>query len=239
MKLLIVNADDFGYGRAINRGIVQAHRAGIVTSASLMVNTPATEEAVDLATTLPRLSLGLHVNFTNEAQRLIPFEDPDTTRWEMRRQFDRFVDLTGRLPTHLDAHQHVHRTNECREIFRSLAAEHGLPLRDEAPVTYKGGFYGQWEYGVSDPSKVSFEALSGILSHEIGDGIYELGVHPGYRDPDVHYVYDGDREQELRALTDPRVPVLLAQLDIRLINYHALSEMTEMASPGAECASQG
>jgi predicted glycoside hydrolase/deacetylase ChbG (UPF0249 family) len=101
MKLLIVNADDFGYGRAINRGIVQAHRAGIVTSASLMVNTPATEEAVELATTLPRLSLGLHVNFTNEAQRLVPFEDPDTARWEMRRQFDRFVDLTGRLPTHL------------------------------------------------------------------------------------------------------------------------------------------
>jgi predicted glycoside hydrolase/deacetylase ChbG (UPF0249 family) len=226
MKYLIVNADDFGYGTEINRGIVEAHRVGVVTSASLMVNTPGTEEAVGLASDSPALSLGLHVNFTNEAERLVAFEDTNVARAELHRQFDRFQELTGRLPTHVDAHQHVHRSPGCRELFRELAARHGLPLREEPPVTYKGGFYGQWEYGISDPSKVSFEALAQILSHEVEEGIYELGVHPGYRDPRVRYVYDADREHELRTLTDPRVRERLDRLGIRLINYDDLSSVS-------------
>lgn len=230
MKYLIVNADDFGYGAAINRGIVQAHRAGVVTSASLMVNTPGTDEAVGLATEMPALSLGLHVNFTNEADRLVAFEDSAVAHAELYQQFDRFAELTGRLPTHIDAHQHVHRSPGCLELFRELATRHGLPLREEPPVTYKGGFYGQWEYGISDPSKVSFDALAGILRHEIEHGIYELGVHPGYHDPRMPYVYDRDREHELAALTDPRVRDLLESLDIRLTNYAELSTMRESLS---------
>lgn len=229
MKYLIVNADDFGYGAAINRGIVQAHRNGIVTSASLMVNTPGTEEAVALAAELPELSLGLHVNFTNEADRLVPFEDGSVARSELERQFERFAELTGRLPTHIDAHQHVHRSPGCLEHFRDLARRYGLPLREEPPVTYKGGFYGQWEYGISDPSKISLDALSGILRHEVGEGVYELGVHPGYRDPHVPYVYDKDREHELATLTDRRVRDLLAALDIELVNYLDLPKITQNA----------
>jgi predicted glycoside hydrolase/deacetylase ChbG (UPF0249 family) len=79
---------------------------------------------------------------------------------------------------------------------------------------------------------VSFQALAGILTNEVDDGVYELGVHPGYQDPDVRYVYGGDREHELRALTDPCLRELLAALDIRLVNYHAL-ELTRTISPPA------
>ncbi len=53
MKHLIVNADDFGYSRGINRGIVEAHERGIVTSTTMMVNAPATGEAVELRAPLP------------------------------------------------------------------------------------------------------------------------------------------------------------------------------------------
>ena len=74
MKFLIINADDFGYGCGVNRAVALLHDQGVVTSAGLMVNTPGTVEAVALASTRPRLSLGLHVNFTNEAQRLVEFE---------------------------------------------------------------------------------------------------------------------------------------------------------------------
>ena len=49
MRYVIVNADDFGSSEGINRGIIEAHETGIVTSASLMVNAPATEAAVELA----------------------------------------------------------------------------------------------------------------------------------------------------------------------------------------------
>jgi len=79
MKFLIINADDFGYGAGVNRAIVLLHDQGVVTSAALMVNTPGTAEAVALASTRPRLALGLHVNFTNEAERrfLERLEDPE------------------------------------------------------------------------------------------------------------------------------------------------------------------
>lgn len=222
MKFLIINADDFGYGRGVNRAIVELHDRGVVTSASLMVNTPGTAEAVALAATRSGLSLGLHVNFTNEAQRLVEFDDPAICRDELRRQFDRFVELIGRLPTHLDSHQHVHRRPRCQVSFLELAEEHRLPLRDRAPVTFKGGFYAQWEYGVSQPGKVSFDALTGIVSTELHRGIYELSVHPGYHDATVEYVYHRDREWELATLSDPRVPTLLEEHGVELISYHRL-----------------
>jgi predicted glycoside hydrolase/deacetylase ChbG (UPF0249 family) len=218
-----VNADDFGYGAAVNKGIVEAVDRGVVTSASLMVNTPGVDEALGLAAERPHLSLGIHVNFTNEAQRLVEFDDPEICRGELRRQFDLFVRLTGRIPTHIDSHQHVHRREACRASFRELAAEHGIPLREQPPVTFKGGFYAQWEYGVSDASKVSFEAVERILRTEVGDGLYELAVHPGYFDPSVEYVYHKDREAELATLCDSRVRDLLAEEGIQLISYLDLS----------------
>lgn len=222
MKFLIVNADDFGYGAAVNRGIVDAHDRGVVTSAGLMVNAPGAEEAARLAAQRPRLSLGLHVNFTNEAERLVEFDDSEVCRVELRRQFDRFVELTGVLPSHLDSHQHVHRRRACLPSFRDLALEHGLPLRDQPPVTFKGGFYGQWDYGVSQPERVSFEALERILRHELHGGIYELACHPAYFDAQVGYVYHQEREHELATLCDPRLQDLLQELELRLISYHEL-----------------
>lgn len=224
MKYLIVNADDFGYGAAVNRGIVEAIDHGVVTSVGLMVNTPGTADAVALARARPHVSVGLHVNFTNEAQRLVEFDDPPVCRAALRDQFDRFCDLLGRKPSHLDSHQHVHRRRPCQPSFAELAAEHGLPLRDQAPVTFKGGFYAQWEYGVSDPGRVSYEALEKILAHELSRGIYELACHPGRFDPEVHYVYHRDREEELRTLTDPRTRALVQKLGLRPISYLQLAE---------------
>src|SRR5260370_35383027 len=60
-RSLIVNADDFGRSSSINRAIVRAHQEGILTTASLMVNEPASSEAVALARENPRLGVGLHL----------------------------------------------------------------------------------------------------------------------------------------------------------------------------------
>jgi hopanoid biosynthesis associated protein HpnK len=58
---LIVNADDFGFTAGVNRAIVEAHTRGIVTSSTLMANGRAFDDAVGLAKTVPRLSVGCHV----------------------------------------------------------------------------------------------------------------------------------------------------------------------------------
>ena len=222
IKYLIVNADDFGYGHGINRGIAEAHERGIVTSATLVVNGRAVDDAVRIARDHPGLSVGLHVNFTDEAQRLVEFDDPLTCRTELRRQFDLFCDKLGRLPTHLDSHQHVHRERRRRPFFRELAREHGVPMRDSSLVVFKGGFYAQWEYGVTDASKVSYEALTKILGNELTGGFYELACHPGYFDPRLEMVYHKDRELELATLCDPRLRPFLHEHQIELIGYAQL-----------------
>ena len=219
MKVLIVNADDFGYSHGINRGVLEAHDRGVLTSASLMVNTAASLEAVRMARDAPRVSIGLHANFTNESEQLIDTEDPHACRDELERQFDWFVERTGRLPTHLDSHQHVHRSPRPLEVFRAFAEQHRIPLRDFGPVLYVGGFYAQWELGVSDPAHVSLEALSAILRNEVPEGVTELGCHPGYRDPSFRSIYDEDRERELATLCDPRVREVLCEERIDLISY--------------------
>ena len=60
-RRLIVNADDMGRTSSINQAILQAHRDGILTSASLMVNEPACDEAVAIARATPSLGIGLHL----------------------------------------------------------------------------------------------------------------------------------------------------------------------------------
>src|SRR5512145_1189303 len=224
MRYAIFNADDFGYSGGITRGIADAHRRGVVTSTSAVVNGPAIGEAVEIARDMPRLAIGLHVNFTNEAERLVPFEDEKVALAELRRQFDRFVELFGRLPTHIDSHQHVHRFRHLKDMFRSLATEHGLHLRDEPPVVYKGGFYGQWEYGVFDPEKVSVAALERILRTELFPGFFEFCVHPGYVDPTFSAVYHKEREAEFATLTAPRIRDILDEERIRLISYADLPQ---------------
>jgi hopanoid biosynthesis associated protein HpnK len=61
VRRLIVNADDFGFTAGVNRAIVEAHTRGIVTSSTLMANGRAFEDAVRMARSVPRLSVGCHV----------------------------------------------------------------------------------------------------------------------------------------------------------------------------------
>src|SRR5947209_19016921 len=64
-KNLIVNADDLGWTAGVNRGIAEAHRRGIVTSASLLANGSSFDEAVALAQTTPALGVGVHLNLSD------------------------------------------------------------------------------------------------------------------------------------------------------------------------------
>jgi predicted glycoside hydrolase/deacetylase ChbG (UPF0249 family) len=238
-RYVIFNADDFGYGDGINRGIVEAHERGVVTSATLVVNGRATSEAVRLARAHPALAVGLHVNFTNEAERLIELEDGDACRTELRGQYARFCDLMGHKPTHLDSHQHVHRHHMRRRLFEELADEEGLPLRDRPPVVFKGGFYAQWTYGVPEPDRVSFQALERILRHEIVEGIYEMSCHPGYYDRALEAVYHHEREHELRTLLEPRLRPLLEELGIALISYREVPRAVQAERPRTREARAG
>jgi len=72
MRYLIVNGDDFGASPAINRGIMEAHLHGILTSTSLLVKTEWAEEAAALSNAAPDLSVGLHVDMRSELREPAP-----------------------------------------------------------------------------------------------------------------------------------------------------------------------
>jgi hopanoid biosynthesis associated protein HpnK len=76
IRRLIVNADDFGRSHSINAAVIRAHREGILTSASLMVNEIAFDEAVKLAKENPNLGVGLHLTLLHGHSVLAPEKIP-------------------------------------------------------------------------------------------------------------------------------------------------------------------
>jgi predicted glycoside hydrolase/deacetylase ChbG (UPF0249 family) len=229
-KICIINGDDFGASSGVNRGIIEAHRDGILTSASLMINMPGAEEAAELSAANPDLSVGLHVNFTNEGDPVIDVADIDAARAELDRQYQLFLDRMGRPPTHIDSHHNVHRWPDLAPLFLELAERHGLLLREHSPVRYFSTFYGQWD-GESHPEHISPERLVSVLETEISPGFTELACHPGYVTDEFRSGYAVEREIELSSLCSTMVKQRIAELSIELVNYsQARGMLGSMAS---------
>jgi predicted glycoside hydrolase/deacetylase ChbG (UPF0249 family) len=216
---LIVNADDFGQSRGINRGIVECHRRGILTSTSLMVTGRALDEAVELSKANPRLAVGLHFDVWGEDEREFDTHDLAATHDELRRQLDRFARVMGRPPTHVDSHRHAHREEHLFPHFLEWTAHLNVPVRGDGRVNFVGGFYAQWEWKVTDLTYVSVPFLQRMLRDEVPPGVTEFSCHPGYITDDYHGVYLHEREAEIRTLTDPALAETVAAERIRLVSY--------------------
>jgi predicted glycoside hydrolase/deacetylase ChbG (UPF0249 family) len=227
-RLLIVNADDFGLSPGVNAGVARTHEDGILTSASLMVRRPAAPAAADYARATPSLGLGLHVDLGEWAREdggwrpvyeVVPLDDGPEVIWsETRAQLARFRELTGRDPTHLDSHQHVHNWEGVTGIFRRLAGELGVPLRHQlGGVRYCGDLYGHDEHGVPIPEAISFDAFTAII-RGLKPGTTELACHPGLG-ADTGSPYDREREQEVEVLCDPRVAEALDRAGVALRSF--------------------
>jgi predicted glycoside hydrolase/deacetylase ChbG (UPF0249 family) len=208
MKWLIVTADDFGMSGGINRGIVEAHRGGIVTSASLLVNWPASEEAAALGGECPTLSLGLHVELDRE--------DGECGPTEFERQLTRFLALVGAAPTHVDSHHDLHHDPRVLPHLLAWARRAGVPVRGHSGVRHVPKFYGQWG-GDTHLEQINVEGLLRLLDSEVREGITELTCHPGYVESGLPSSYATEREVELRTLCDDRVRQAIRKEGIRLI----------------------
>ena len=226
-KYLIVNADDFGQSSGVNRGIINAYRCGIVTSASLMVRWPAATEASAYAREHPSLSLGLHVDLGEKVFRtgewvplygVVPLQDTTAIRDEISRQLDVFYHLMGHGPSHLDSHQHVHLREPVRTILIEVAQRLGIPLRHcSAEIGYRGSFYGQTAEGVPLPNVISVDGLIHILE-TLPAGCTELGCHPAEH-CDLDTMYCRERLKERRVLCDPQVRAAITAMGIELCSF--------------------
>jgi predicted glycoside hydrolase/deacetylase ChbG (UPF0249 family) len=229
-KYLIVNADDFGQSLGINRGIIEAHENGIVTSASLMTRWPSAETAALYARARPQLSVGLHLDLGEWAYRdgnwlpvysVVSLDRTDAVKQEIKSQLACFRRLLDRDPTHIDSHQHVHLREPTRFALAEIVRELPIPLRHLTPgVHYCGNFYGQTEEGRPLPDFISVAALVKILK-ALPEGITELGCHPGDAD-DLDTVYQSERSQELKVLCDPQIRAAIKTMGIELCSFDTL-----------------
>ncbi|MGH7531581.1 MAG: carbohydrate deacetylase [Gemmatimonadales bacterium] len=227
MRWLIVNGDDLGASRGINRGILEAHQDGILTSASLLVDRPSSEEAAAHARCSPGLSLGLHLELDPN--------QPEGLRDQLAAQLERFFQLAGAAPTHVDSHHDTHRDPSVLARVLAWAEQVGFPLRGYSPVRHVGRFYGRWG-GRSHPEQIGVEGFLRLLDAEVGEGATELSCHPGYaQPPGVRSTYTAEREVELRTLCDARVRRGVDERQIRLIGFRDLPQVAgQAAAAGGE-----
>ena len=227
-RYLIVNADDFGRTAGLNRGIIESHERGIVTSATLMVHYPAAAEAGDYARAHPDFSVGLHFDLYEweydrqsgwiSVYERVDHEDPAAIRTELDRQLALFERLAGQPPSHLDSHQHAHLSEPARAVVLETAERHRLSVRNSTPgIGYCGDFYGQTGRGEPYPDGISIEQLVRTIE-ALPEGWTELSCHPGYAG-DMKTIYAAEREQELRTLCSPEVVRAIAAAGVQLCSF--------------------
>jgi hopanoid biosynthesis associated protein HpnK len=152
MKTLIINGDDFGISSSTNQAVLRAHREGILTSASLMVNGAAFEEAVALARAHLTLSVGIHLVLVHGKSTLPPKEIPDLVnergefsrnpvaagmayffspslkaqiRKELEAQIKKFLS-TGLSLAHLNGHINIHVHPTVLGVLMELGERYGV-----------------------------------------------------------------------------------------------------------------
>jgi len=246
VKLLIVNADDFGLTAGVSRGILEAHRGGIVTSTTLLVNReidPALLEALNSS----GLGVGLHLNltlgapvsnpkrvpslvdgegkFVRDAREAAARAKAEEARIELGAQIDAFRRITGRFPTHLDSHHHVGSHEPIQELLFDFAKAIKVPVRSQDDRVRRAARRLKLRtpdhfFGESGPEP--YWSAERVLEHlrALPEGVSEFMTHPGYFDDDLAYSrYGKQREVELHGLTDPAVREAVRACGIRLCHF--------------------
>ena len=222
MTKLIINSDDFGYSRAVNYAVIDAHQDGILTSASLLTNTSSFDHAIELAKDHPNLGAGIHLNITtlqplrqdvpSLVDKMGNFYRPDAYRKgltianvddlykEWDTQIKRVIDA-GIQPTHLNSHHNASYFNDHHlDVFIDLADKYKLAVRGNfesdrphrAPEYFEPAFDKVHLLENGDETLFLNNLISKIKDKESA----EIKCHVGYIDQLLH---------ESSSFTEPRI----------------------------------
>lgn len=186
MKKLIVNADDFGLTEGVNRAVVDGHRNGIITSATLMANGMAFDSAVLASSDAPDLGIGVHLNLTQGrpvsppchvpsivasegsfyrspgilARRILTRKvEPREVEIELRGQIEK-VAAAGIRITHLDSHKHIHLLPPIFSVVIKLARVFGIN-RVRCPIEPVSSAMGPLQSGSKEWPRMARQYLLG------------------------------------------------------------------------------
>jgi len=246
LKRLIINADDFGFTRDVNEGIVQAHRQGILTATTLMATGPAFEHAVALAREDPELDVGVHLvlvgaeGYPATPARLaaavalgrIPIHD------RLAGQVQKIM-TAGIRPTHLDTHKHTHILPPVLDAVARIAQEFRIPwVRRPIPLRVpflrsmlvrrlitRGCRTTDHFAGYEITGRYDARGLAAAIRN-LPDGLTEFMCHPGFCRAELRAAptrLKDSRRVELDALTSAEARQALQESAVTLISYRDLA----------------
>ncbi len=234
MKYLIPNADDFGFTRDVNQGIIEAHRHGILTATTLMATGAAFENAVELARQNPGLDIGVHLvlvdseGFPPTIPRLLFSLGRIKIYDQLVLQVQKVLDA-GFEPTHLDTHKHTHLLPQVFNAVTRIAREFNIPWvrRRFGPFrllpTY-GCRTTDHFAGFRMTGRYDSSSLANLIRH-LPQGTTEFMCHPGLCTAELRAArtrLKESRRRELDALVSPEVRAALKEAGVKLASYRDL-----------------
>lgn len=226
---VVVNADDFGLSNAVNYGIIDCHKSGLINSATIMMNAKATEHAIQLAKETPSLKIGIHLVLTSGAPLLhdVPslvdtegnfkkqmaiIDEPDCVSLEeLEREWSTQIECflkSGLVPTHFDSHHHMHGIPRFHPVVKRLSEYYHLPTRKvrddliDIPVItdlFMDDFYGE----------TAVQGYFATLNERVKNcASVEIMAHPAYLDEELMHQssYTYERLKEASILMSEALP---------------------------------
>ncbi|MFV0380054.1 MAG: chitin disaccharide deacetylase [Anaerorhabdus sp.] len=234
MKKLIINADDFALSKGVNYGILECFKNGVLTSTTMMMNAPALDHAVALMKEND-LNVGIHLVATmfkplTNAKSLTTenglfdkakmFDKNATINEEELynewvAQIELFIKKTGRKPSHIDSHHHIHLEEKCRETTLKLSKKYQLQVRAVDSefgenILFVDNFYGD---------NITIDSVKEIIENS---GVIEMMSHPAFIDNGLVNAtsYSMKRKDELDLLLSNEIKELLNDKKVSLISYN-------------------
>jgi len=226
VRELIITADDYGYSRRYDAGILEAARAGALDSVGAMVERPSLDAAALLES---GVEVGLHLEL--DAPDGAPRAGPGERRAAeaaLEGQFERFAEAFERPPAYLDGHHHCHAREGLGVVVCDFAIAHELPVRSIHPrhrrlLRCRGVATPDLLVGRLDQTHAALppelEAPAGPAGR--GHMVIEWMVHPGRANPSGGSSYDAGREEDLELLLAFSAPEDVARTTHRAARYAA------------------
>ncbi|WOO87580.1 ChbG/HpnK family deacetylase [Mollicutes bacterium LVI A0039] len=240
MNKIILNVDDFGLTKGVNEAVLELHKQGVVNSTTALVNSPYFKQGVEAANDSPNLAIGIHLTIdlftaelyhpslctvemqfhtakTHDLKRSL---DSNVVYNEWKAQIEKFIKITGRKPSHIDSHHHVHIFNfDANIAVRKLAEEYNLPVREFETKTYRskcnGDFYGD---------KLSLEQLQASIEAliETGADYQDVMMHPAFIDEELLNIssYNNQRKLEFDILSSRDFKQYIVENNILISSYN-------------------
>lgn len=256
---VILNGDDFGITHACNLAIIDCYKNGMLNSTSMMTNMDGCIEAAKLWKDNPGLSVGIHLCLTagkplTNAATLIKEDGTFDKRIlcnsdhvslyemeeELNAQIDRFIELNGKLPDHINSHHGIEQIRGGKEILVKLSEKYDRPIRcyidsNEATgapfeqamipvISFHPGSSINDGYQPEELIRALDEAIRDLDQNNL---LIEIALHPGYVDSDLMRIssLNVGRIYDSEFFCSSELKTWLDQKNARTITYKDLQKI--------------